>query len=278
MAVVVTGGTSGIGERLALDLLRLGARVTVCSDDPASVAAFVRRAPPGATLAAEVCDVRDTERVQRFARDVEQRQGRVDLLVNNAGYAVYRAFEESSTDEVLDIVDVNMQGALRCTKAFLPGMIARRRGGILNVSSVAGYLPITPNAAYCAAKHGLVGWSQALNYELERFGIWVGVLCPDHVQTGFQKHPTFERRARHRTRPERLTVEAVSAAALDAISRKRLVTFVPRRSGAIAWAMRVAPWITEPLWRRVMLRRVEQLYDEMAREAGPSGQTKAGGA
>jgi short-subunit dehydrogenase len=202
---------------------------------------------------------------------VEQRYGHVDLLVNNAGYTVYRPFEESAVSEILDILDVNLAGAMRCARAFLPGMIARRDGRILNVSSVAGYFAVTPNATYCAAKHGLVGWTKALNYELDRFNVWVGVLCPDHVKTGFQDHPTFQRREPYRTRPERLTVEEVSAAALDAIERRRTVTFVPRRAGLVAWAMRVLPGLAEPMWRRLMLRRVEQLYDEMAREStGPS--------
>jgi short-subunit dehydrogenase len=269
-AVVVTGGTSGIGEQLARDLLSQGARVTICSDDATAVAGAADRFRAGDRLTAEVCDLRSTDQVTRFARDAERRYGQVDVLVNNAGYAVYRAFDESSVDEVLDIVDVNLGGAMRCTKAFLPGMIARHRGLILNVSSVAGYLPITPNAAYCGAKHALVGWTRALSYEVARFGVWVGVLCPDHVQTGFQHHPTFQRRARYRARAERLTVEAVSATALDAIRRRRTVTFVPRRLAAVVWAMRVCPAVTEPFWRRMMSRRVDQLYDEIAREASLS--------
>lgn len=269
-AVVITGGTSGIGEQLARDLLSLGARVTVCSDDAASVSALAGRIQSGGQLTAEVCDVRSTDHVMRFARDAERRYGRVDLLINNAGYAVYRAFEESPVGEVLDIIDVNLGGAMRCTKAFLPGMIANRQGGILNISSVAGYLPITPNAAYCGAKHALVGWTKALSYEVARFDIWVGVLCPDHVQTGFQNHATFQRRARYRARAESLTVAAVSEAALDAIRRRRTVTFVPRRLAAVVWAMRLLPIASEPLWKRMMLRRVEQLYDEIAREASSS--------
>ena len=88
----------------------------------------------GRQVHAFCCDVRDSSQVDRLAEYVEQTCGPADILINNAGYAVYRPFEESTVDEVLDILDVNLGGAMRCAKVFLPGMIARRSGRIVNVA------------------------------------------------------------------------------------------------------------------------------------------------
>src|SRR5258708_12375495 len=117
---------------------------------------------------------------------------------------------------------------MRCTKAFLPGILERRSGRIVNVASIGGATIITPNAVYCAAKHGMVAWSLAMRYELERFGLHVNVVCPGHTSTHFHDHPTFRRRDADR-RPGRrsLTSAAVSAAVLDGIRRNPVITYVP---------------------------------------------------
>jgi len=185
--VVVTGGSSGIGKQLAADFLREGAAVIIVSHEPEKLSAAQRDLSQIIPrVDAIVCDIRSDEQVSSMARAVFDQHGRVDILVNNAGYAVYRAFEESTTAEVLDIVDVNLCGAMRCAKAFLPDMIRRRSGRIVNISSIGGEIIITPNAAYCAAKHGMVAWTKALRYELQPFGVAANVVCPDHVKTNFQ--------------------------------------------------------------------------------------------
>ena len=93
-----------------------------------------------------------------------------DVLINNAGFAVYRAFEQSDAGEIERLFEVNFAGHIRCTKAVLDGMIAKREGQIVNIVSVAGLFTLTPNAVYGATKSGIVTWSRALRVELDRYG------------------------------------------------------------------------------------------------------------
>ncbi len=266
--VVITGGSSGIGLSLASDLSDQGAHVVIVSHDALRLGEAeeaLRRS--GRNVSVFLCDVRSSEQTAALAAHVSRTWGRTDILINNAGYAVYRPFEESTTEEVLDLLDVNLAGAMRCTKAFLPGMLERRSGRIVNVASIGGATIITPNAVYCAAKHGMVAWSLAMRYELERFGLHVNVVCPGHTSTHFHDHPTFRRRDADR-RPGRrsLTSADVSAAVLDGIRRNRVITYVPSWHRFLAWSLRVAPPITAPIWRYISLKRVDQLYRRMDAE------------
>jgi short-subunit dehydrogenase len=211
--------------------------------------------------------------VRQLADYVLTRYKQIDILINNAGYAVYRPFEESSLNEVLDIVDVNLCGAMRCAHAFLPSMIARRSGRIVNVASIGGLSIITPNAAYCAAKAGMVAWTKAIRYELAHFGIGVNVVCPDHVKTKFQDHPTFRRREvyrgndiHRRGRVHSLAVEDVSKGILDAIRKDRAVTYIPWWQELVVWALNALPFVTTPIWDRIMQKRIVQLYEQIELE------------
>jgi len=162
--VLITGGSGGIGMQLAKDFAGRGAQVVVCSDSSQSLAQ-TRTDFEQVDLKVDTqeCDVRSANQVNSLADYTLRQYGHLDILINNAGYAVYRPFEESSLDEVLDLLDVNLAGAMRCAKAFLSSMIEHHSGRIVNISSIGGETIITPNAVYCAAKHGMVAWSKALN-------------------------------------------------------------------------------------------------------------------
>jgi short-subunit dehydrogenase len=221
----------------------------------------------GLQVDAQLCDIRVTAHVNRIAEHVLNQYGRLDILINNAGYAVYHPFEESSIDEVLDLLDVNLGGAIRCAKAFLSGMISRRSGRIVNISSIGGETIITPNAVYCAAKHGMVAWTKAIRYELAPFDVKANVVCPGHTKTNFHTDGTFGRRDLYRRKNQKsMTVERVSAAILRAIRRDRLVTFVPWWQGWVAWSLNAAPVLTVPVWDRLARKRVAQLYQQIEME------------
>jgi short-subunit dehydrogenase len=266
--IVITGGSSGIGKQLAHDFLTRGAQVVIVSDDTAKLdRAYRELQAVSSGIEAVACDVRNQPQVQSMVNSVLSRYGHVDILINNAGYAVYRPFEESTVEEVTDILDVNLSGAMRCAHMFLPSMISRRSGRIVNVSSIGGEVIITPNAAYCAAKHGMVAWSKAIRYELAPFGISVNVVCPGHTKTNFHDHPSFRRRDRYRGKNSRsLAVESVSAAVFDAIERDSIVAYVPKRLSLVVWALNGFPFVTQRLWDRIAQRRVEQLYEEINSE------------
>lgn len=263
--VLVTGGSRGIGKQLARDLSGLGAKVIICSHQSASLEqARKELVQSGLQVDAHLCDIRISAQVNEIVEYVLRQYGRIDILINNAGYAVYRPFEESSMDEVLDLLDVNLAGAMRCAKASLPSMIARRSGRIVNISSIGGETIITPNAVYCAAKHGMVAWTKAIRYELARFNVRASVVCPGYTETNFHADKSFERRNPYRRKNARpLTVEAVSTATLRAIREDRLITFVPSWHRWLVWSLNALPIVTIPVWDRIARRRLAQLYERI---------------
>jgi short-subunit dehydrogenase len=250
--------------------LSRGAYVIICSNESENLdEARSQLSSVSPRIEACVCDVRNTDQVLGLAHYVLERYGKIDILMNNAGYAVYRPFEESSIEEIFDIVDVNLCGAMRCTKVFLPSMIARRSGRIVNVSSIGGEMIITPNATYCAAKHGMVAWSKAIRYELGRFNVKVNLVCPGHTKTNFHNHPTFRRRDPYRNKNARsLTVEDVSAAVMKAIRQDRIITYLPWWQGLVVWAVNALPFVTGPVWDRIAQKRIGQLYEQIEIKKG----------
>ena len=148
---------------------------------------------------------------------------------------------------------------MRCTRAFLPQMIARRSGAVVNMASIAGRLILTPNGTYTAAKHGLVAWSETLRYELMRFGLQVNVICPGRVETAFFDHPTFKARAHRPESRLTITLDDVADATIGAIERNRAITYVPRSLGLVVWLMNALPFITRPLSARLQVNRVASM-------------------
>ena len=260
--VLITGGSSGIGRRLALDMAAGGATVVIASHDPARlrVVEDELRAVRADALSV-VCDVARDDDVTRMADDVLKRLGHIDILVNNAGYAVYRTFVDTDLSEVCRLAEVNLVGVMRCTRVFLPAMVARRSGVIVNMASIAGRVPLTPNAVYGASKHGLVALSEALRYELAPFSIRVHVVCPGRApDTSFFEHETFRTRMPRAETRYTVGVADISRATLKAIASGRFMTYVPRALGLVAWTVNALPWLAKPVLGRLMAARVRSYY------------------
>ena len=192
--------------------------------------------------------------------DLLRQHGPPDVLINNAGFAVYRAFEQSDAAEIERLVEVNFAGHIHCTKAMLGGMIARRHGQIVNIASVAGLFTITPNALYGAAKSGIIAWSRALRVELDRYGIGVSVVCPGRVETPFFNHETFKRRKDRRETALTVSMPDVVDAVLDAIRRNREIVVVPG-TGAGSLARSTYCRSGFAAQHALLRRRVDDLYE-----------------
>ena len=188
--VVVTGASSGIGRETARTLGRRGAAVVLVARDEAAlreVAAEVETA--GGQALAAAADVSDAEQVRRVADRAVTQFGRIDTWINNAGVAAYGTVEQSAVDEMRRVVEVDLLGTIYGTKAALPHL--RQSGGtLINVASVAGRLPVPLLAAYSAAKHGVMGFSDALRMELdhEKAGVSVTTILPYGINTPFFNH------------------------------------------------------------------------------------------
>jgi len=260
--VLVTGGSSGIGRQLALDFARCGARVAILAhnaDGLETVRREVARISPDPRV--YLCDLGDVAQVKRVASAYLVDSEPPAILVNNAGYAVYRTFPDLTTDEIERLLVVNFVSPFLLTREFLPSMIAAGGGHIVMMASIAGRLPLTPCGPYSAAKHGLVAGAETLRAELDRFGISVHLVCPGRVEgTGFFAHESFRDRSHRRETRWTIRPDMVSRATLDAIRRDRFLTTIPRIQGPLVWLAHALPGLSRPLLQRLMRARVEDVY------------------
>jgi hypothetical protein len=259
--VLITGGSSGIGYRLAMDFLEAGAQVYTVSDEPqrfeSSLAGLRAKSP---NIQGEVCDIGDPAAVERMAKHVLAGFGCPDILINNAGSSTYRTFETTPSRELEVLASVNFIGPMRVTLAFVGAMKARGSGQIVNISSVAGKIVLTPHSIYCAAKHGVSAWSEALHLELRPFGIAVTVVHPGRVPTEFFRHETFSQRP---PRPESklgTPVDKVSADIIRGIDRRAACVYTPSWWRFAAWAYLAFPLFSRPVFGYIIGRRIEEVY------------------
>jgi NAD(P)-dependent dehydrogenase (short-subunit alcohol dehydrogenase family) len=175
---LVTGASSGIGQATAELLAKAGYKVYGTS----------RRASDASARTFEMLslDVTSNESVDATAQKLMQVEGRIDLLVNNAGFGVAPAgAEESSIEQARSIFDTNFFGIVRMTRAVVPHMRRQGAGRIINIGSVLGFLPMPYGALYAATKHAIEGYSESLDHELRTRGIRVSVIEPAYTKTPF---------------------------------------------------------------------------------------------
>ena len=228
LRAVVTGASSGIGHRLAERLAAGGARVALVArrtDRLETLAESIRRA--GGEAIVLTCDVADREQSLACAREIEQRFGGVDLLVNNAGYGHHRKFLDWDLDDMERMMRVNYFGALYWTKALLPGMVARKRGWLVFVSSVGGKLAVPEETAYAGSKFAMSGCAEALSYEVEDDGVHVMVVCPGTIRTEFFDEEAL-RRMPPVSRKMMADVEPMVDAIMDGLAKGKYEVTFPR--------------------------------------------------
>lgn len=177
---LVTGASSGIGLATARALRGAGYRVfgTTRRVDPASTS----------NITMISCDITDEASVVSAVASVISQTGRIDLLVNNAGFGLLGAAEESSIDQAHMLFDVNVFGMIRMVNAVLPTMRAAGRGRIINISSVFGLMPAPYMALYAASKHAVEGYTESLDHETRHFGIRALTIEPANTKTAFNAH------------------------------------------------------------------------------------------
>ncbi len=181
---VVTGGGRGIGAAVAEALAAAGASVLVAARTKAEVEAVAARLrEKGATAHAATCDVTDEASVAGLAKAALARLGRVDILVNNAGVAPSAPVKSLALEEWNRTFAVNATGTFLCTRAFLPGMVERKWGRVVNVASVAALAGSPYIAAYAASKHAALGFTRCAAAEVAPHGVTVNAVCPGYVDT-----------------------------------------------------------------------------------------------
>lgn len=185
--ILVTGASSGIGRACAVALSRRGHTVYgTTRRQPTEICAEVRRnLAPSHRLEFLQVDVTDDQTVHTAVERILAEEGRIDALINCAGFGTAGAIEDTSDEDLLSVLDTNLLGTLRCCRAVLPSMRRQRSGTIINVSSIAGRIGIPFQGGYSAAKYALEGLSEALRMEVHSFGVNVVLIEPGDFRTEF---------------------------------------------------------------------------------------------
>lgn len=182
--VLVTGGGGGIGGATCLRFAREGARVAVCDINPEAAEAIVRKiTDDGGTAAAIQMDITNRQSVDSALQAIESGLGPVDVLINNAGWDIFRPFVDTDPAEWDKLIAINLLGPLHLHHAVLPGMVQRRRGRIVNIASDAARVGSSGEAVYAACKGGLVSFTKTIAREHSRHGITANVVCPGPTDT-----------------------------------------------------------------------------------------------
>jgi short-subunit dehydrogenase len=221
---LVTGASSGIGRATAVAMAERGATLALVARNQKTLEgalAEVRVHSPSSTV--HVCDVSDPTAVDKMTAAVVDAHGRVDVLFANAGFGHYRPFAEMGVEEMQLMVATNVLGQMYCTHAVLPGMMERRRGHLVFMSSTNGRIPPPLQSVYNATKFATIGFAETLLYEVEAFGIGVTIVYPGAIDTPFFAEPEFNVM---RT-PKKLPAEKVGKAIARGVERGSFDVSVP---------------------------------------------------
>lgn len=183
---VVTGGSSGIGLATARALGRAGCRLAICArsrDDLEAAAEDL--AGEGCEVLAMPADVSDPDAVEHFAGTVREEMGGADILVNNAGIGRFARIDEATLEQFDAVFGTNVRGVFLCSRAFLPEMLEREDGVIVNMASLAGKNTFEGGAIYAGSKHAVMALSKCMMLDLRPRGVRVLTVCPGSVDTRF---------------------------------------------------------------------------------------------
>lgn len=262
--VLITGGASGIGFLMGRLVLERGAARLVIWDMRADALAEAEAAlrTPGRSVVGFAVDITDPEQVRRALAEMDRQGLAVDVLVNNAGIVVGKSFAEHSDADIERTMQVNATAPMRLARALLPGMLARRRGHVVNIASAAGMVANPGMSVYCASKFAMVGWSESLRIELERAGSGVRVttVTPFYIDTGMfagVRSPVLPI----------LKPDYAARMIVDAVARGRILLRMPR----LLYLVPLVQGLLPTRWFDVVCGRWFGIHDSMATFKGRGG-------
>ena len=254
---IVTGGSSGIGRALCLELGRRGAFVVVADiDEEGARKTAVAILEAGGAAQSILLDVKDGDAVDRMVREIDRSRGGIDYMFNNAGIGLSGEAIDLTRDHWRRIMEVNFFGVLHGTLAAYMAMARRGRGHVVNISSLAGFAPFVFNAPYTAAKFAVTGMTEALRVEAEARGVKVTLVCPGIVRTPFYESIEIVGTdpASYRARLPRRLISPERAAEIilrGVAAGKRRIIF-PLHARLAWWAGKLAPFAIDAMNRRLV--------------------------
>ena len=244
--VLITGTSSGIGKETAIEFAKLGANLILVArrkDKLEQVEDELKKFNVSTLVC--TCDVSNKDQVKEMSKIVLEKFNSIDILVNNAGFAIYGSVSDLSIDEIESQMETNYFGMIYCIKNFLPSMLEKKSGHIVNVASVAASFGLPGIASYCASKFAMLGFSEGLKHELKDTGVGITVVSPIMVRTDFFDHPSFEKMPQYS--PTSLSSETVAKAILKAADSPRLEIIVPSVVRGAVWFKNTFPYFINPI-------------------------------
>jgi short-subunit dehydrogenase len=251
--VLITGASEGIGRAAALRFAARGDRVVAVARGAERLASLASEAGAGRVIA-ESADVADPRSMDALSERVLARHGVPDVVVANAGIGLDARFCFMREEDMRAVFEVNVFGLVRTVKPFLPGMLERRSGRVLLVSSIVGKRGIPHYAAYSASKFALHGLADALRAELWRSGVSVGVVCPASTETAFADHARRAGPPQRRVRPRRHTADSVAQAIVSMAGSRRRERILGVEAKLLTFADLVAPGLVDAILARALTR------------------------
>lgn len=238
---LVTGASAGIGREIARLLADDGARLVITArrSDRLDALAGELRERGAKEVHPVVADLAALGEANRLADEAERLLGRVDVLINNAGFAVPGPFVRSDLERTVDMVEVNVVAATRLLRRLLPGMLERDEGGVLNVSSVAAFQAAPYQAAYAGTKAYLLDLSESVHQEVKHTNVAVTALCPGVTDTEFFQAAGYRHMGRFLNR--RMAAVKVARAGLRGLMRGRMTVVPGFRNKALLFVERLSP-------------------------------------
>jgi short-subunit dehydrogenase len=254
--VLITGASSGIGRESAMEFAKLGANIVLVSrtkEKLEQVADELKKF--NVTTLVCQCDVSKKDQVKEISKIVLEKFDSVDILVNNAGFAIYGSVNDLSIDDIESQMETNYFGMVYCIKYFLPSMLDKKSGHIVNVASVAASFGLPGIASYCASKFAMLGFSEGLKHELKNSGVGITVVSPIMVRTNFFQHPSFEKMPKFS--PTSLSSKTVAKSILKAANSPRLEIIVPSLVRGAVWLKTTFPYFINPILGRTFKKQLD---------------------
>lgn len=239
--VWLTGASSGIGEALVPALVASGARVAISARRVDALEAVAARVPAGQVHVVPV-DVTDREAVHAAARHIEARWGGIDLAIFNAGTHIPVNAERLDAADFRTLIDVNYLSLIYGVEAVLPGMLARGRGHIAGVASLAGYRALPTAAAYGASKAAAIVALDGIRFDVERRGVDVTVINPGFVRTPLTDRNTFQM-------PALIDADQAARLIVRGLARRKKEIHFPAR---FSWTMKLLRVLPYPVFERLV--------------------------
>ena len=244
--VLITGASSGIGKQTAIEFAKLGSNIILVARRKNKLEQVENELKQfNVNTLVCTCDVSKKDQVEKMSKIVLEKFNSIDILINNAGFAIYGSVFDLSINDIESQMETNYFGMIYCTKNFLPLMLEKKSGHIVNVASVAASFGLPGIASYCASKFAMLGFSEGLKHELSGTGVGITVVSPIMVKTDFFDHPSFEKMPKYS--PTSLNSKTVAKAIVKASNSSRLEIITPSIVRIAVWLKHTFPYFINPI-------------------------------